>query len=149
MPTVPLPPIRAASFCCGAPGAVVVGGNEAYVAIEIYSRVKDGDRDSGSERSLQRSDQRAFVGRGDRQSIHPLGDHGVHNLDLTRIVGFIRRPIPEHVHVQIMRRLFDAGVHGNEEQMGGGFGNHTNDLLMRAVAGGETQAENQMAARDH
>src|SRR5260370_42574803 len=42
--------------------------------------------------------------------------------------------------------------YGDEEQVGRGLGNHTDDFLMRAVAGRESQAcvsENQMPSRDH
>jgi hypothetical protein len=101
---------------------------------------------------LQWSSQSALVGRRNRQSVNLAGDHRIDNLDLAGIVGFIRRPIPKHIHVQVAGSLLDAGVHRNKKQMGSSLGNYTDYFLTRPVAGGEGRAgigENQMTVRYH
>ena len=128
---------RGQHACRGSACVIVVGSDEADVVLNLDSGVEDSNRYARTDRAFERSYQRALVGCGDGQPIHLARYHGIHNLDLPVVVGFIVRPIPQDAHVQIVRRLLDAGVYRNKEQMRDGFGNYADDLFARAAAGGE------------
>ena len=114
---------------------VIVRGDEADVVLNLDSGVEDGDRDARPDRAFERSYQGAFVGRGDGQPVHLTGNHGIHDLDLPIVIGFVIGPIPQDAHVQIVRGLLDSGMYRDKKQMRGGLGNYTDELLMRTPAG--------------
>jgi hypothetical protein len=120
-----LPFDEAADFPGGlAARGVIVGGDEGDVVFEVDGGVEDADGDARGRGPFERGDESAFLGGGDGDGVHALGDEGVDDLNLARMVGLFVRAVPEDLDAKLPGGAVDAGVNRDEKQMRGGLGDH-------------------------
>src|SRR6185295_18993647 len=94
--------------------AMVVGGHHAYVVVDTDGGIEDGDGNACLSHALQRTYQGPIVGRGNGAAIDPAGDHGVDDLDLAAVVGFLVGTAPSNPDIQLAGSIVGPGMDGDK-----------------------------------
>jgi hypothetical protein len=83
-----------------------------------------------------------LVGSGNCHCIDMTGDHRIDNLNLPGVVCFFAGSIPEDGGREVAGGFVYTGVNGLKEQVGRGLSHDADDILARAVAGGNEWERN-------
>ena len=118
-------------------GFVVVGGEEAHVVVAVDAGVKDGDGDAGGGGAVERAEKDFAFRGGDGDAIDAAGDEAIEDLDLAGVVGFRGGAVPFDLDAVFFAGGHGAGLDGEPEEMGGGFGDHRDDFFATLLAAGE------------
>jgi hypothetical protein len=107
---------------------LVVGGNEADVAVPTHIRVDDQHRDAAALRLAQDRHERAIVERGQHDAVDPAREEVLHHLDLLVSIVLAHRTLPGHVRSQLAGSFDRPGVNRLPEFVRRPLGDHRDAL---------------------
>jgi hypothetical protein len=118
-------------------GGVVIGSNEADVAIGRDTGIEDDDRDIRSNGTIHGVGKGLAVGRSQCDCIHPAINHAFEDLQLSADIGFIRGAIPGNFNIALAPGFYRAGVDSLPEKVGNALRYNGDYFLVIAIASGK------------
>ena len=115
-------------------GPQVVGGDEGNVVIAVEPGVENGHGNAHLRCATNDSHQGRALCRGEDNAVHAAVDHRIDNLDLTREFGFLRRPIPQDLDIEVSPGHHHSGINRLPEDRRRTLGRHADNPLAGSVA---------------